>query len=349
MNATLNIQGGDTLKRELQPAAFVPLTSNFSLHRWRLRPRTAILLEVLMGLHDWLNVAEIETDAGYVDLAGLCCYQRNHVGTELRRLELARMVLPLRFADGALIVCVQFDCAFWQAEPYCSAAAYAARLEAVRARNGGQGAFGGPLERERGLSETISANARGEGRADSRGIPLTTPTYRSGALNSLPPSAQARATVLPDSGSFSRFGKDARPPNETANLPEKTEPLRTFAEIPLRPADASIAALKSEHKGIKPFIGLVNLKEALLAVELGPMAEAYRALCQILGGVVMEGGDQDAQGQMRLGDGGKWRNRWQTNRAQVHRVMASLIEEIGEGRCRKRGGRAENLWQELTR
>lgn len=91
-----------------------------------------------------------------------------------------------------------------------------------------------------------------------------------------------------------------------------------------------------------------SLRTALLAIEIGNEETAYLALCGILGGVVMEGGDLDAAGHERIGDGGKWRNRWRTNRHNVHRVMASLVELIKESRVLTRGGKSETLWQEMA-
>jgi hypothetical protein len=123
----------------------------------------------------------------------------------------------------------------------------------------------------------------------------------------------------------------------------------SLRSLPMRTEDVCLKVLKERHKGIKPLMELVNLKEALAAVQDGQEEEAYGALCGLLGGVVMEGGDLDGRGVERLGDGGKWRNRWRTGRQKVHRVMASLVEEMAEGRVKNRGGRAEFLWRELCK
>ena len=102
------------------------------------------------------------------------------------------------------------------------------------------------------------------------------------------------------------------------------------------------------HKGIKPLQDFMALKEALLSVESGPEEQAYQAMRSIVGHEVFEGGDVDPRTrQVRLGDGGKWRNRWRTNRGKTFSVMASLVELIKEGRVKSRGGRVEALWQEI--
>lgn len=104
------------------------------------------------------------------------------------------------------------------------------------------------------------------------------------------------------------------------------------------------------HKGSKPLQDLTALKDLLLVIEFGSEEKAYNAMRGILGFDVMEGGDKDPRtGEPRMGDGGKWRNRWRTNRSKVHRVFASLIEEIGSANPPKsRGAVAEKRWQEMT-
>lgn len=109
-----------------------------------------------------------------------------------------------------------------------------------------------------------------------------------------------------------------------------------------------LLSLKERHKGIKPLMEFESLSEALADVETGSEPIAYEAMCGILGGVVMEGGDLDTYGNERMGDGGKWRNRWRTNRAKTHRVLAELVSEIKECSVKSRGGRAEGLWREFS-
>ena len=111
---------------------------------------------------------------------------------------------------------------------------------------------------------------------------------------------------------------------------------------------AQIHSLKEKHKGIKPLQDFETLSRALHDVSLGDEPAAYEAMCGILGGVVMEGGDLDGRGELRYGDGGKWRNRWTTNRARTHSVLAELVAQLKEGSVKSRGGKAEDLWKEFS-
>lgn len=106
--------------------------------------------------------------------------------------------------------------------------------------------------------------------------------------------------------------------------------------------------LKVKGSNLKGFMETEELREALLSVELGGEPEAVDGMRGILGALVMDGGDDDGRGGLRLGDGGKWRNRWKIQRRRVHRVMASLVEELKEGRVKSRGARAELIWIEFT-
>ena len=123
-----------------------------------------------------------------------------------------------------------------------------------------------------------------------------------------------------------------------------------FADSLRKPGDLPVAvsSLKERHKGIKPLMDFESLSHALLLVESGKQPDAYFAMCGILGGLVMEGGDRGPDGEIRLGDGGKWRNRWIINRKMTHRVLADLVAQIKEGAVKSRGGRAESLWQEFN-
>jgi hypothetical protein len=44
-------------------------------------------------------------------------------------------------------------------------------------------------------------------------------------------------------------------------------------------------------------------------------------------------------------DGGKWRNRWRSDRAKTHRVFAAIVEEMGRVEVKTPGGYAEWLWK----
>lgn len=127
------------------------------------------------------------------------------------------------------------------------------------------------------------------------------------------------------------------------SLPEQT----LSNSLPIRAEEVSLKVLKERHKGIKPLMELVSLKGSLLDVESAQEEPAYQAMCGILGGMVMEGGDLDGRGKERLGDGGKWRNRWRNSRMRVHRVFAELVYEIEHGDVKNRGGRAEFLWGQM--
>lgn len=148
-------------------------------------------------------------------------------------------------------------------------------------------------------------------------------------------------------------GSDEPPPGaEKPNVcGDSLRNLRAAVAVPLRETGglaAPLKYLKEVHKGIKPFMDFESLSSALVTVELSAeAAEAYHAMCGILGGQVMEGGDRDHHGHLRTGDGGKWRTRWVTNRRKTVRVLAALCEEIKEGRVKTRGARAEMLWKEL--
>lgn len=111
---------------------------------------------------------------------------------------------------------------------------------------------------------------------------------------------------------------------------------------------APLKELKEVHKGIKPLMDFEALSAALIDVEMGNEATAYAAMCGILGGVVMEGGDLDSRNQVRLGDGGKWRNWWTGNRRRTHRALCSLVEEIKEGTVKSRGARGHQIMTELS-
>ena len=128
------------------------------------------------------------------------------------------------------------------------------------------------------------------------------------------------------------------------NFAEKTaETLRKTGDLP-----ASLSSLKERLKGIKPLQSFEALSDALVTVETADEDAAYEAMVGILGGMVMEGGDRDGRGQVRYGDGGKWRNWWRTNRARTHRVLCALVEEIKEGAVKNRGARGHALMMEFA-
>lgn len=158
-----------------------------------------------------------------------------------------------------------------------------------------------------------------------------------------------RFTLQKDSEPLRLLTASAERPKTGQNIGKTLRiPLpKTTGESELSTAGGA-ATLKERHKGIKPLTGLEELKEALRTLDsTGHEMSAYGAMCGILGGIVMEGGDLGKDGKERFGDGGKWLNRWRNSRARVHRVMAALIEEIAEGKVKSRGGRAQYIWNKF--
>jgi len=91
-----------------------------------------------------------------------------------------------------------------------------------------------------------------------------------------------------------------------------------------------------------------ELKNSLLEIEMGQEPAAVKAMRNIVGSQVMDGNSDPMSADYRTGDGGKWRLRFRANRSMVHRVFATLVEELIGGRVKNRGARAELLWQEFT-
>jgi hypothetical protein len=105
----------------------------------------------------------------------------------------------------------------------------------------------------------------------------------------------------------------------------------------------ALSGLKALSSGEVSF---EKLKTSLLTIETQPEPAALNAMKNILGADVMELSVNPET--YRTGDGGKWRLRFRSNRSKVHRVFASLVEELLEGKVKQRGARAELLWQEFT-
>lgn len=174
----------------------------------------------------------------------------------------------------------------------------------------------------------------------------TLPSSNAPAHSSLPSlPSQSLSKSLPNFAD-----KSPKKPNvcgtSLPSLPNKTNP----ADTPKGGAGGPpLNKVNIKYKGIKPLTDLELLKDALHDLESGHEETAYTALCGILGGTVMHGGDPDPKGGIRTGDGGKWRNRWRISRHKTHRVMAELIIQIAETHVKNRGAKAEYLWQDMMK
>lgn len=79
-----------------------------------------------------------------------------------------------------------------------------------------------------------------------------------------------------------------------------------------------------------------SLKGALLAIEGKDEQRAMAGCRQVLGHETMEN------------DGGKWRVRWRSNQAKVHRVFAACVEDMGNRKVRSTGAHTEWLWKQFA-
>lgn len=79
-----------------------------------------------------------------------------------------------------------------------------------------------------------------------------------------------------------------------------------------------------------------SLKGALLAIEGKDEQQAMAGCRQVLGEATMEN------------DGGKWRVRWRSNQAKVHRVFAACVEDMSNRKVRSTGAHTEWLWKQFA-
>ena len=93
---------------------------------------------------------------------------------------------------------------------------------------------------------------------------------------------------------------------------------------------------KLKESKIESFEYFDSLKGAVMAIEGTDEWKAVEGFRQILGQDVM------------TNDGGKWRNRWRTQRSKVHRVFAAAVEDIAARKVRSTGAHAEYLWKQFA-
>ena len=107
----------------------------------------------------------------------------------------------------------------------------------------------------------------------------------------------------------------------TADVPK----MGTFTPTPLRVKDS---------KDSKAF-SFESFKGAVIAIDGRDEQQAMAGFRQVLGSDVMEN------------DGGKWRNRWRTNRSKVKRVFAAAVEDMSNRQVRQIGAHTEWLWKKF--
>jgi hypothetical protein len=105
---------------------------------------------------------------------------------------------------------------------------------------------------------------------------------------------------------------------------------------PLKSLEAFKVESSIELRSLKGLKGIDGLKDAVAAVRDGSEACAVDGMKIILGDTVA------------MNDGGKWRNRWRTNRDKTRRVFAALAEDVAAGQAHHTGARAEWLWKEFA-
>lgn len=153
-----------------------------------------------------------------------------------------------------------------------------------------------------------------------------------------PAFTRARAELATEAASVRPPTADRRPQPAEGQFP-KREPVGRAVPV------LGTASLSSSRLQALSSLSLEDLKDLKLQVESGDEREACAGMKQVLGAVVWEGGIPGRE----IGDGGKWRLRWRSNRSKVQRVFLDMIEEAQLGRHpQKPGGRAEMLWKEFV-
>ena len=107
------------------------------------------------------------------------------------------------------------------------------------------------------------------------------------------------------------------------------------AEVPILGTTPLRVKEVKDSKPSKAF-SFESLKGALYAIEGPDEGQAMAGCRQVLGEAVMEN------------DGGKWRNRWRTNRGKVHRVFAAAVEDMSNRKVRQIGAHTEWLWKQFA-